>query len=90
MVETAQVRKLEIEQGKGQEWGSFFINGLSIQLNLKHKIIFFPTFLFIDIDECIEGTEDCDVNAVCTDTYGSFTCTCKAGFEGDGETCTSK
>lgn len=41
-----------------------------------------------DIDECAEGTDDCDANASCTNTPGSFTCVCNAGYEGDGVTCT--
>ena len=45
------------------------------------------TILFTDIDECALGTDNCDVNAVCSDTPGSFTCTCNEGFFWDGETC---
>jgi len=41
-----------------------------------------------DINECTLGTNNCDVNAQCTNTPGSFTCACNAGYEGDGTTCT--
>uniref|UniRef100_A0A0G4I101 EGF-like domain-containing protein n=1 Tax=Chromera velia CCMP2878 TaxID=1169474 RepID=A0A0G4I101_9ALVE len=39
------------------------------------------------LDECAAGTHNCDVHADCTDTQGSFTCTCTAGWEGDGVVC---
>ena len=48
------------------------------------------TKLFTDVDECSEGTDDCHVNAICTDTPGSFICTCNPGFEGNGRNCTIK
>ena len=35
----------------------------------------------------MEGTDDCDENATCRDTDGSFTCTCNEGYMGDGQTC---
>ena len=41
----------------------------------------------INIDECGEGSHDCDSNALCTDTVGSFTCECLAGYEGSGQNC---
>ena len=31
---------------------------------------------------------DCDVNADCTDTVGSYDCSCRSGYEGDGFNCT--
>ena len=43
-----------------------------------------------DIDECREGTDDCDVNADCADIDGSFTCTCRQGYSGNGIFCISK
>ena len=42
------------------------------------------------IDECSRNVDDCDTNAVCTNTPGSFTCACNAGYTGDGKLCTSK
>ena len=42
---------------------------------------------FLDIDECITGNHDCDVNANCTNTVGGHNCTCKEGFYGDGRSC---
>ena len=40
-----------------------------------------------DVDECTDNTHDCDLNATCTNTIGSFECVCNAGFAGDGHTC---
>ena len=44
----------------------------------------------LDTDECTVGTYPCDPNASCRNTKGSFECTCKAGFTGDGKTCRGK
>ena len=44
----------------------------------------------VDDDECVSGTDNCDGNANCTNTEGSFTCQCNSGFNGDGETCEGK
>ena len=46
-------------------------------------MIFFTT----DIDECSAETNLCDENADCANIDGSFSCTCKEGFTGDGKTC---
>ena len=47
-----------------------------------------PLIVVLDIDECTNGTHSCDVNAVCNNTRGSYNCTCKDGFYGDGMNCT--
>ena len=46
-------------------------------------------FIFLDIDECAEGIDNCDENAQCTNNPGSFSCACKTGFSGNGITCVS-
>ena len=44
---------------------------------------------YTDIDEC--ASNPCHSNADCTDTLGSYVCTCRPGFEGDGvDSCLSK
>ncbi len=44
-------------------------------------------FLFADVDECQNGEHNCDVNAQCNNTLGSFTCSCLKGFFEDGVNC---
>ena len=56
--------------------------------NQKLKLICLVLFVYnLDIDECITGNHDCDVNANCTNTVGGHNCTCKEGFAGDGRSC---
>ena len=40
------------------------------------------------IDECSGDSSPCDENADCTNSDGSYSCTCKQGFTGDGTICT--
>ena len=51
-----------------------------------------PSNLFTpDFNECLQDEDNnCDVNAECADTDGSFQCTCSLGYEGDGFNCTSE
>ena len=45
---------------------------------------------FADINECKEGMAQCSVKASCTNTPGSFSCKCIAGYQGDGKNCLDK
>lgn len=40
-----------------------------------------------DIEECTTDTDNCHTEANCTNTKGSFYCTCHHGYSGDGVTC---
>lgn len=43
----------------------------------------------LDVDECANPeSNDCDPNALCTNTEGSYVCRCIKGFTGDGKRCT--
>ncbi len=50
------------------------------------RYLFLPTQVMIDIDECT-GSNIC--HQVCTNTEGSFTCGCEAGYvlDSDGASC---
>ena len=66
--------RLEVEIGVG-------ISGASNPIKFMHSS---------DFNECIAETDNCDTNATCTNTPGSFTCTCNQGYTGDGVMCTGK
>jgi hypothetical protein len=40
-------------------------------------------------NECETESDNCDVNATCTDTAGGFDCACNSGYDGDGVICTN-
>lgn len=53
------------------------------QVNNIHKL----NYMFSDIDECAGGAHNCSVDALCNNTKGSYNCTCKPGYDGDGRDC---
>ncbi|CAH3183413.1 unnamed protein product [Porites lobata] len=40
-----------------------------------------------DLDECKDKTHQCDVNANCTNMPGTYNCTCRPGYQGNGSIC---
>ena len=48
------------------------------------------TRICVDIDECANNSNNCDENATCTNTIGSYTCECKNGWTGNGHYCTEE
>ena len=64
-------------------------------LRVKAKTSFqcghISSLLIIDIDECASpAANDCDGNAVCNNTEGSYDCSCLSGYQGDGKNCSGK
>ena len=63
-----------------------------LQINCWHFMYTSYCILIpIDINECADLSENnCSSNANCTDTIGSYNCTCKDGYSGNGYTCDGK
>ena len=40
-----------------------------------------------DADECLNNSHNCSENATCTNIEGSFNCSCKPGYIGNGHNC---
>ena len=43
-----------------------------------------------DIDECLQGSNNCHDNAICINLMGSYRCECKPGYSGNGFICIGK
>ena len=56
-------------------------------LYFDFNYIAFCIVLFLDIDECDTDTDNCHIDANCSNTKGSFYCTCKTGYSGNGVVC---
>ena len=56
------------------------------------KLIELLCLNYLDKNECDDGvnplgTHNCDGNATCTNTEGSYSCECNGGYTGDGTSC---
>ena len=68
-------------------WGAEIVNKSGkVYSKLCNKLCLF-VLPHLDIDECSADSNPCDENADCTNTDGSYSCTCKEGFDGNGITC---
>ena len=62
-------------------------------LEMEGFVLVCPNLLYLvsdgcclDVNECDLGEDDCDENARCLNTFGSFTCECNFGYMGSGST----
>ena len=55
------------------------------------KRLYSNWFIFYaDVNECTNDQHTCDLHGICTNTDGSYTCTCIDGYNGDGNICFGK
>ena len=66
------------------EVNSYLLLIFSFYSAIAILVLFFP---ITDIDECSTGNGRCHDKSTCTNTIGSRTCLCKAGFSGNGTLC---
>ena len=45
------------------------------------------SFFFLDVNECNDDLHNCHSDANCENTEGSYNCTCRPGYTGDGFNC---
>ena len=77
---------------KYQHEGEYHYQNKTLFMNiLIVRLFFFVPYLLIslliDVDECVSGAHDCHSSASCTNTVGSYTCSCNQPYIGDGKTC---
>uniref|UniRef100_A0A8C9U8I3 Signal peptide, CUB and EGF-like domain-containing protein 2 n=1 Tax=Scleropages formosus TaxID=113540 RepID=A0A8C9U8I3_SCLFO len=41
----------------------------------------------LNVDECTEALDNCNIDAICQNTLKSYKCICKSGYTGDGKHC---
>ena len=64
----------------------FFGSVIQAEILSKKKAFYFVSSS-LDIDECALNSSNCDINAACNNTIGSFICQCNDGFTGNGAQC---
>jgi len=55
-----------------------------VKASTKHDICIFT---IADMDECAVDNGGCSPHADCVNTNGSFNCSCRTGYHGDGFLC---
>lgn len=72
----------------GRFWYLSFVKpGITCPKTKKHLVLNLLNFVS-DNNECAQNTHTCSLTrGVCKNTPGSFRCSCKPGFIGDGHNC---
>ena len=91
----ADVHSAKHEQGETTAFAGFDrVEKRAIASNTRaNYIIVVSTFCvnyvlsLSDINECTTNGHNCDANAFCNNTEGSFNCTCSPGYTGNGTSC---
>jgi len=76
-----EIKMSEEETTSGMYWLSSINPGI--------PSIAFCNMTTEDINECTSSPPACNINAQCSNTIGSYRCTCNPGYTGNGKTCTA-
>ena len=71
---------------QSQAFTLFFFSFLHLSL-INNKALSVTSVLSSDLNECSKKTYYCDQSAFCTNTRGSYECTCSQGCVADGFAC---
>lgn len=73
---------------------SIFTLKIYLQINILeskvNQLVFYLLHIncgFSDVDECEIGAHNCDMHASCLNVPGSFKCSCREGWIGNGIKC---
>ena len=56
-------------------------------LSLSPLFLSLLSYSLKDLDECNGDNNKCHAEGICTNTFGSYSCECSAGYTGDGRNC---
>ena len=56
-------------------------------VSVSNRLSYERQFLFSDLDECTLNLHNCNDQAMCNNTLGSFSCACNTGWTGNGTSC---
>ena len=68
-------------------WQFLLWKAIESYLCRVYILIITIVYLLLDTDECYSGDNDCDDSATCHNLIGSYNCSCKKGYSGDGFKC---
>lgn len=54
---------------------------------VNDNILIIQLIMPLDVNECQDGTSTCHANANCSNTVGSYNCSCLPGYSGNGFIC---
>ena len=82
---TLQPRNSETIAGRR----ALLLNAKPVRISVSVKTCLSSSYFcfFSTANECSEDLHNCHAEANCTDTRGSFNCTCRVGFSGNGTFC---
>ena len=72
---------LRIKHVQKIDTGTYVCSAVN-DLGSSESIIFL--YVLSDIDKCLSNAHNCDANANCSNSPGTFTCTCNIGYTGRG------